>query len=128
MKTLRDLFLSSALQVPQQLFLANADQQLTYEKALEQVSRRARFLLNAQICPQDRVILVDQDPLETTLWLLACSLIGVVFIVLHHDISSMRMRDLLHVIEPAGVIDTRPGADEAYQRAPTLRLVVSEKN
>lgn len=128
MKILRDLFLSSVRKTPQQLFLANARQQLTYEMALEQASMRAHFLLNARILPQDRVIIVDDDPLETTLWLLACSLVGIVFIVLHRDTSPRHMHDLLPMIEPAGVIDTRPYADEIYQSASALRLVVCEKN
>lgn len=128
MRTFRDLFLTSALKAPQQLFLADIHRQLTYEMALEQASIRARFLLNANIHPQERVIVVDEDPLETTLWLLACSLVGIVFIVLHRDISSRHMRDLLPVIEPAGVIDTRTHEDEMYQSAPGLRLVICEKN
>ncbi len=128
MKILRDLFLASVRKAPQQLFLANMRQQLTYELALEQASARAHFLLNARILPQDRLIIVDDDPLETTLWLLACSLAGIVFTVLHRDTSPRHMRDLLPMIEPAGVIDTRPHADEIYQSAPALRLVICEKN
>lgn len=127
MSILRDLFLTSALKAPQSLFLASTHRQLTYEMALKQASLKAHFLLQANILPQDRVLLVDEDPLETTLWLLACSLVGIVFMVLHRDISSMHMRDLLQVVEPAGVIDTRPGADEIYQPVSALRLVVSEK-
>jgi acyl-CoA synthetase (AMP-forming)/AMP-acid ligase II len=128
MSTLRDLLLTSALKTPRRLFLADTHRQLTYEEALEQASARARLLLQARILPQERVVIVDDEPLETTLWFLACSLVGIVFIVLHHDISSRHLRDLLQAIEPAGLIDTRPQADEVSQLPSALRLVVSEQN
>jgi acyl-CoA synthetase (AMP-forming)/AMP-acid ligase II len=128
MKTLRDLLLTSSLKAPHQLFVVNAQRQLTYKETFEQASLRASFLLHASIQPQERVIIVDADPLETTLWLLACSLVGIVFIVLHQDISARHMRNLLPLIEPAGVIDTRPHTDDVYQGISSLRLVVSAQD
>lgn len=112
--TLRSLFLTSVRRSPSALFLEDVNQSLSYQEVLEGARRRARFLVDRGVELGDRVFLVDEDPIETTLWLFACILIGSVFVVLHRDTSAQRMRILLEDASPVGVMDLGQGRSEAY--------------
>lgn len=124
-KTLRDLFLDAARAASDAPFLADADQQLSYAEALDRACRRARFLVTARVQLGERVLLVDEDPMQTALWAMACSLIGAAFAVLHRDTSRARMRYLLDDADPAGVVDLGDTRREVYSSRPQLRFVVA---
>lgn len=125
MNTLRDFFLASVEKAPDNLFLSDGQRSLTYEEALGASSSRAQMLLEAGGLPGERLIIVDNEPIETSLWLLACSLVGITFLILHADTPLWRMEAALQHIDPIGFIDTRPKYQDLYQgkTRPRFRLI-----
>lgn len=124
--TLRDVFLASAEKAPSSPFLSDRQRSFTYEQTLEASSSRASLLLEAGGLLGERVLIVDSDHLETALWLLACSLIGLPFLILHADTPARRIEAVLKTIEPMGIIDTRAAYKELYQEKPSLRFVFND--
>jgi long-chain acyl-CoA synthetase len=127
-RTLRDLLLESVKKAGNSLFLSDAHRSLTYDTALEQIKSRAKMLLDAGATPGERVIIVDADPLETTLWLLACSLISVVFIVLHERISIGSIQHVLQDTEAIGMIDFRDDYSDVSQQYEQLNFLIRRKD
>jgi acyl-CoA synthetase (AMP-forming)/AMP-acid ligase II len=125
--TLRDLFQESVNRAPTSLFLADDHQQLTYEQAYRKACQRASILLKNGAHPQDRVFILDEDPLETALWILACNLAGAIFVVLHHTISVTRIQHLLQEVKPIGFIDYKKDHLWAYQSEQSLRFFIDTR-
>lgn len=123
--TLRELFLHTVSVAPQASFLANAQSNLTYDDVYRLAGQRANFLTDVGIDPGERVFIVNEDPLNTSLWILACVLTGAVFVVLHRDTSPQRMRYLLNDATPAGVIDPGRARFEVYKSSSHLRFAVT---
>lgn len=126
MNTLKDFFLTTVERVPNNLFLSNGHRSFTYERALAASCSRAYILLEAGASPGDRVVIVDSDPLETSLWLLACSLVGIIFLVLHEKVSERRIAAIVRDIDPVGVIDTRTTYKEVNRTKAGLRFLISD--
>lgn len=124
--TLCDLFLACVADAPDTLFVADAERRLTYAQTGALARRRAASLRAAGVQRGDRVLIVDEQPLETTLWLVACTLLGAVFVVIHRSTTAERMRYLLSDAEPAAVIDGGAGRAAAYDTQPSLRCVVRQ--
>jgi long-chain acyl-CoA synthetase len=121
--TLRDLFLASVEKAPDKVFLSDKQRSFTYHQTLEASSSRAHLLLNVGGTCGERLLIVDTDPVETSLWLLACSLIGMPFLIFHADTPPRRIEAALKSIEPMGIVDTRAAYNELYQGKSTLRFL-----
>ncbi len=126
MHTLKEFFLATVESVPDNVWVSNGRDSFTYKGALVTSYSRSQMLLEAGARPGDRVIIVDADPLETSLWLLACTLIGVLFLILHADVSEYRIDMILKNIDPSGVIDTRAEHQDFYQKKASLRFLIGE--
>ncbi|WP_176560071.1 class I adenylate-forming enzyme family protein [Brevibacillus dissolubilis] len=127
MNTLRSLFLDRVAQTPSSLYLTDAMQSLTYQETLTEAQKRATYLMARGAGAGQRLLIVDVEPMQTALWLLAAVLTGTVFVVLHRDTSAQRMRYLLENAEPIGVVDLGTRRADAYQQSAALRFVIDRR-
>ncbi len=125
--TLRQLFLHHVSKTPDHIFVVSGEIHLTYEQVLSIACQRAHILLKKKLVQGNFCVILDTEPLETTLWLLACCLIGVIFVILHPDTARTRLHYILQDIVPSGVIDTRKTFSELYHQTLQLPCVIEEK-
>jgi amino acid adenylation domain-containing protein len=102
--------------------LSQAGRTLTYAEVGATARSRAGFLLAAGVQPRERVLILDEDHLQTALWVLACVRAGAFFGVLHRSTRPARMTQIIADAAPAAVVDTGATRDDCYDRQALLRI------
>jgi amino acid adenylation domain-containing protein len=105
-------------------FLCDADRSMTYAEVDREARRRASSLIAAGVEPGERVLILDEDRLESALWLLGCVRAGVLFGVLHGSTRPARMTEVIEDAAPAAVVDGGDVRRECYAGA-ELKLLAT---
>ncbi|MES2939410.1 MAG: amino acid adenylation domain-containing protein [Pseudomonadota bacterium] len=101
---LHDYLLGAGRSFPDKAALVCRDTEWTYAELERRAAGYAVSLRSSGVRPEDRVALVLDPCPEAIALILACSMIGAVFVPLSPEMPQQRLDGVLHSVEPAAVV------------------------
>lgn len=119
------LLAEAATRAPDNVYLAEADRQLTFREADLAARKLAGWLQSRGVNRGDRVAICARNRAEIAIGIFATSLLGGIFVVLNSQLRPHGLGKILRQAEPKAVVadrDTRPLFDEV--ELPACRLLI----